>query len=437
VRFKTILIFKKLFCDNQGVNNTGEIMRKFILSLTFLIHIGAYAGEPDNITGNITSNLGAAVDNNSDKAASSKMTNIRVGTGMYMPTSDKISNVNPSISQYRATRNYRAGYYVSYSKSDGGNFKLASISNIREPVTDFLNQEVLYFSPDLGFVEPDYRNFIPALNYVRMSEENEMLCWTGAMRNRDNNAMLDYNPCESSLTTKKIINIGNTAVTAIFTLGVSALAGTSNRNVFVDKDKVISLIRETSTIDALHNWIANKRSTDKLATYRAVFNNARTAAAIDAAVRQYSNDDPDSLIPVAQAKREKMIEEENQRAILEQQRAAALNLQREKEKAKLSATIRKTGAHVCRTAQGTTTQILGYALGNPILEKSGTHRIFYIEGYVDLVNENRLKITVTSITAPRLNQSGIESFNELPPTYTKGLSLWQEFEEWRPCSRDG
>jgi hypothetical protein len=330
--------------------------------------------------------------------------------------------------QYRSLKKSRQGYYVLYEKLEGTALRLIKISDDSFPVIDFKNKEILYFSSDLKFVEPDYRNFIVVKN------SNEMLCWTGAWRTRETNAMIDYNPCESSLTKKSNINIGDAAFIAVFSFGLSVATGTGNRNVSVDKEKVISLIKETSTMDALMNWALQKASANKLATYRGAFRSAQTSAQIDKAVQQYSSEDPENLIPLALVKREQFKREEAQRNIDQQHRKVFETQNRDREMAALSSTIKKVGARVCRFVSGSTRAQLGSTFGHAIYEELGNGRTFALEGYVDAISENNLKITIVSITSKRLfQQQGIDSFSELPPIYTKGLFVWQEFEFWRPC----
>jgi len=134
---------------------------------------------------------------------------------------------------------------------------------------------------------------------------------------------------------------------------------------------------------------------------------------LQALIHQFEQNDPKSLIPAA--------------------RKHLAELQTQK-----FATVSKIGTHVCRTENGQTQQAIGSAM-----TESGGYRniyskakpvLFSIGGYVDGVNEKRIKVTIASIARPRDDgATGVEFFNELPPKYTKGLFVWDEYSAWSPC----
>jgi len=135
---------------------------------------------------------------------------------------------------------------------------------------------------------------------------------------------------------------------------------------------------------------------------------------LQALINQYALDDRRNLLPAAR------------------KRLAELQTQK-------FASVSKIGTRVCRTENGQIQQEIGsmvrdtggyrdtiYSKAKPVL--------FSISGYVEGVNEKRIKVTITSISRPRDSDStGIESLNELPPKYTKGLYVWDEFSSWSPC----
>lgn len=218
----------------------------------------------------------------------------------------------------------RAGaYFALFERQGNGSMRLATVSTSRPEVADVDRQEVLAFSADLTEVAPDYRTFIVD------KESGTFECWTGLLRTRKDNATTDYNPCESALTKTVDVNAAFNVLATAVTAGAWALTGTSSRNVAVDPDRVLALVRETGVMQQL----LAKRQASHQRWYQAAFSQARTAADYDAFIRQYANDDPDGLVPLARAMREQAA----QREAVERQRKeiadAAARAQRAEEQA--------------------------------------------------------------------------------------------------------
>ncbi len=170
---------------------------------------------------------------------------------------DTLKELNLTIGSGGKTEN---GYFASFEKQESG-WKLTGISLTRPNIMEFTRQEVLHFSDDLKFVQPDFRTFKP------VKENNAFICWTGALRTRNDNAMTDYNPCESSLTTTSNFHAVAQVLFTVITLGVYSATGTSSRTVVVDKEKVLALIQQTGVLDRIHE----KKSASERETYLNMF----------------------------------------------------------------------------------------------------------------------------------------------------------------------
>ena len=378
-----------------------------ICSLTAFSHAEDLQAEPQVRSSEATA--GVAVDQTSSVAG------LVVGNGMKVTSSQKDV--------------YASGGYFAFFEKSGSGWVLVDISGKRKPITDFSKQEVLFFSKDLKFVQPDYRD------YLADEKGGSMQCWTGALRSSADNRTRDYNPCDSTLTSVSNLNVGSNIFNAVFTLGLSVAAGTSTRSVSVDKDKLLALIQQTDALNLVREKVQGIEKNNFVASYRAAFSSATTPSQFESFAKKYEGNDPERLVPLAINRRDQLIQkeeeerplrlaEEARRQELQEKRIADLAARAERIAVANRAAVSKIGAHVCRMETGVT----------DIAPGERRSREFQIEGYVDAANLDLIKITVTSIAAPRLfGQKGLDSLSELPPKYTKGLFLWAKTSEWRPC----
>lgn len=206
-----------------------------------------------------------------------------------------------------------AGYFALFGKH-GSRWQLTAVTTSRPAVKDFSIQEVLFFSDDLTYVQPDYRTSI----YNKKTDT--FVCWTGAFRTRKDNAMTDYNPCESSLTKMVSFDTGAQILFTAVTFGVYSLTGTSSRSVGVDKASVLSLLQETNALRSVQEMKAAVEHKRFIDGYRAAFHNARTSTQLDAFIRQYSDNDLENLVPRAIVLKAKAVEREAAKVAAEKER---------------------------------------------------------------------------------------------------------------------
>jgi hypothetical protein len=99
---------------------------------------------------------------------------------------------------------------------------------------------------------------------------------------------------------------------------------------------------------------------------------------------------------------------------------------------KNEAYIRSVGAHICHYTQGSYTPTIAKTERGAVPGKS-QWREFYVQGYTEAVNGNRVKVLVSSIRT--VTEVGVEYLDNLQPHFTKGQYAWTELVMWRPCDR--
>lgn len=111
------------------------------------------------------------------------------------------------------------------------------------------------------------------------------------------------------------------------------------------------------------------------------------------------------------------------------QEAAALRRRQRVEAAKdVRKLVSTNGARVCRQDTGKRRDVVGTSFGQPLYGRS-VEETFQITGFTEGVNGDRIKVMVSSI---RIASTG-RYIETLPPDYTKGIHVWQDFFSWEPC----
>lgn len=373
-----------------------------------------------------------------------------------------------------STQGRAAGHYAVFEKTDNG-WKVVSIDTAPRPVADFASREILYFSSDLSYVEPDFR--VVLINNKR----NRFKCWTGLVHSRESQGREDYNPCDSALTSTVDAQLGAQAILTVATLGMNVLTGTSIREVAVDQSKVIALLQQTNVLGQLKE---QKEAKERQA-YQDAFTNARTATALNAFIQRYSNNDPDGLVPKATEKLTQASLNDYRMAFDSAQSSSALNafIQRYQtkdpgnlvpkaierrdlalvserqaeeqqrklsaqeaernqkrladERRKINAALQTPGTKVCASYLGTRDEYVGVMVGNiPMTNKiPGT---YIVTGFTEGVSGNRLQIRTGSIR--HVNRSGTTvtmnsplTIGDIGVTLQSGTVFWDNMSNWTPC----
>lgn len=208
----------------------------------------------------------------------------------------------------------RDGFYAHLMKKSDGKWVLVSFPAIVAPkVKVFDAEEVLVFSPDFRQVQPDFRDM------GRNTKGDAFHCMSGALRSDAMNHRADYNPCDSSLTSVSDLNLGFNVGLTVISFGISAVTGTSSREVVVDPEKVIKLLEDTQLIQKIQaikfeRW---------LEPYRRQFAAIDSIKDIELFVQKFASKDPENLVPAADAKREKIIARDAERWLDEYRRQFA------------------------------------------------------------------------------------------------------------------
>lgn len=215
------------------------------------------------------------------------------------------------------------GYYVLFEKKNDV-WSILNIYNDPSQITETSkpNIEILHFSEDLKQVIPKFSS----ANFVRYGSANERSydksnyeCSTMDFKDNDRPDKVGYNPCHSTLTKTHVVGaIARNAFVTVFSLGTNLLVGSTLRVVSVDKDKVLSLIKQTNTWSKIKEY--------QLQEYRSYLLNANNSRTYNAFINRYTANDPDNLIPQAiisrdklQASEDKVMQEYNAKAAKENQ----------------------------------------------------------------------------------------------------------------------
>lgn len=367
-----------------------------------------------------------------------------------------------------------AGHYAVFEKTDG-TWKVLSIDTAPQPVADFATREILFFSGDLSYVEPDFRDG----NINQKSKQFE--CWTGALQTSKSQHRTVYNPCDSSLTSTVDARLGTQAMLTVFSLGTNLLTGTTMRDVAVDQTKVLALLQQTNVLGQLKE---QKEAKERQA-YQDAFTNARTATALNAFIQRYSNNDPDGLVPKATEKLTQASLNDYRMAFDAAQSSAALNTfiqryqtndpdklvpkaierrdlalvserqaaeqQRQSnareaermqklqadERRRLATALQAPGTKICASYQGTREEYAGAMLFGHIPLTDKIPGSYTVIGFTEGISGNRLQIRTGSIR--HINRSGnfvmmnSLTISEIGVTVQPGTVFWDNMSNWTPC----
>lgn len=373
-----------------------------------------------------------------------------------------------------STKSRVAGQYVIFEKTDNG-WKVVSIDTAPRPVTDFASREVLFFSSDLSYVEPDFRDS----NINQKSKQFE--CWTGALQTSKSQHRSVYNPCDSSLTSTIDARLGTQAMLTVFSLGTNLLTGTTMRDVAVDQAKVIALLQQTNvlgqlkqqkevkerlayqeefskarTTNALNAFIQRysnndpdglvPKATEKLAQasindYRSAFDSAQSSSSLNTFIQRYQTNDPDKLIPKAIERRDLALASEQQAA--EQQRqsnareAERMQKLQADERRRFATALQTLGTKICASYQGTREEYVGVMMYGHIPLTDKIPGSYTVIGFTEGISGNRLQIRTGSIR--HINRSGNAvmmnslTISEIGVTVQPGTVFWDNMSNWTPC----
>jgi hypothetical protein len=212
-------------------------------------------------------------------------------TSTAVAAASKLPDLTVGDGQSRPKR--LPGYYVIFEKNDSG-WTIRDINTASREISDFANREVLYFSKDLTYVDPEFKDaaFDP--------QTGQFKCMGKGLKTSRGEWKRNYNPCQSSLTTTMDDHLGVNATMAVVTLGLNLLAGAVARDVRVDKGKVLDLVQQTDILERLRKTNA----AEDLLAYRQAFERAKSAGALAAFINRYSNNDPEALVPQAIERRQ-------------------------------------------------------------------------------------------------------------------------------------
>lgn len=237
------------------------------------------------------------------------------------------------------------GYYAKYHLNNQIPV-LMEISEEPPVISDHKNTEVIFFSNDLTFAQPDFRTF----NVNNKSAS--FVCFTGVLRTEKDNATNDYNPCDSSLTSVSSYNLGSQAFLAVASFGLTAATGTTFVDVSVDEEKFATLIAKTNSLELL----AKRRQADGYKKYLKDYSAASSIALLNRFIQDYGSNDPDNLVPAAREKSAQLTIEQNKLSELNRrQRQARIEeekARREKELAEQAVRQQKRETEVAQYRKG-------------------------------------------------------------------------------------
>jgi len=236
------------------------------------------------------------------------------------PNRVNIQKSNIAIKQGNASIRKTKGYYAKYQTNNQVP-TLIEISAEPPAITDHKKSEVIFFSNDLTFAQPDFRTF------KFDDKSSSFICFKGALRTDRDNATNDYNPCDSSLTSVSSYNLGSQAFLAVASFGLSAVTGTTIINVTTDEEKLISLITKTNSLEL----IAKRRKNDEYEKYLKDYSAAASIQLLNEFIRIHASNDPNQLIPAARDKIAQLTIEQNKKQELN---ARQQQVRQEEEKAR-------------------------------------------------------------------------------------------------------
>lgn len=186
---------------------------------------------------------------------------------------------------------FAAEAFLLIQRSDE-HWKIVSISQTPPNVTDPATQELLVVGKGFSVVEPYFRDYY---SYEKKkggdprkpAPFDPYVCFTGEKDQRPR-----YNPCDSKLaytSDRGKALLGNLMM--FLEANPATLKQGTGYAVSVDKDKILALLTETDGIAAAKRFARQTR-----------FDQADTVEKILAFMERYKNDDPDGLVPRAEAK---------------------------------------------------------------------------------------------------------------------------------------
>ena len=302
----------------------------------------------------------------------------------------RIQPPNITIKQGNLSTAKTKGYYVIYQIKDQVP-TLVEISPEPPTIRDYKNSEVIFFSNDLSFAQPNFRTF-------KFDEKSgNFFCFKGALRSDRDNATTDYNPCDSSLTRVASYNVGTHAFLAVASFGLSAVTGTTVTNVTVDEERFLSLITRTKSM-AL---VAERRQKDDHERYLKDFSSATTIQLLNSFIREYASNDPQQKVPIAREKINQLVAEQHlQREIRSKQQQAMRDRElAEQEARQLEEARNRSLRQAVNTKFRNEVKIGDYTNCGPIIESKGN----LLKVYFPVANYG--------------NEHWIEISNAFPPHY--------------------
>lgn len=213
--------------------------------------------------------------------------------GADKPLEEPARSQSLTVGDGLSRSNRLPGYYVVFEKKESG-WAVGDISTAAREIPDFSEREILYFSKDLSYVDPEFSDV--AVD----PKSGRFRCMTGVLRTKGDNHTSRYNPCQSSLTKTIDAKLGANATLAVASLGISLLTGTTVREMAVDKAGVLALVQQTDVLERLQKMNA----AEELLAYQQAFNKAKSITALSAFITRYSNNDPEGLVAQAIERRE-------------------------------------------------------------------------------------------------------------------------------------
>jgi len=270
-----------------------------------------------------------------------------------------------------------------------------------------------------------------------------------------------YSPCTSKFTDS---SPGFALFSAVFSFGTQVATMPA-----VVPEKVRAAINESNAIAALNQWMPLK-------VYRDDFVRATTSSKISKFIDQYSNNDPDSLVPQAKAKLQDILmkEETSYRKSFDESttiiqlerfinrysqndpagfvpkaRDRIRQLQKEEDQKSASrqqiqreTIARETsavksagiGAPICHTFNGTRVESTGYlVLGKPTFNE--VPGVTMIKGFVEDFRSDRIKISVSGMRHRTIDGDWVtlDSASYIDSDLKPGSVIWDRIERWKLC----
>lgn len=199
----------------------------------------------------------------------------------------------------------RSGYFMIVEKN-GGEWRVVSISENSPSLDGFdkKNQEILIFSPNLQTVEPYYSKYATVLpNSYHILPHSGTRYYQCMPAQSDKRPL--FNPCDSSFSS--ITNVGTgvavNALLGVFTLGIGTLAaGGAMTDYEVDDVAVQKVLDATDAINVMTAFKIQAVEANRLKAYRLALQRAESTGSLRQFIEKYRNNDPENLVSEAQTK---------------------------------------------------------------------------------------------------------------------------------------